>query len=85
MLKHTTIGLLAGAALILAGCGSTPGERGVSGALIGAAGGALIGGAAGNAGLGAAAGAVAGGVVGATTDPCDVNVDGGRGCRDSRR
>ncbi|HWM62305.1 MAG TPA: hypothetical protein VNN98_09130, partial [Rhizomicrobium sp.] len=55
------------ATLLVAGCGSDPGDRLASGALLGAAGGAVIGGAAGNAGLGAAAGAVAGGVIGAAT------------------
>jgi hypothetical protein len=68
------LGFAAAAALALAGCGTNPGDRAASGALLGAAGGAIIGGAAGNAGLGAAAGAVAGGVVGAATDPCDLNL-----------
>src|SRR5476651_1893333 len=74
------------AAVTLAGCGTNPGDRAASGALIGAAGGAVIGAAAGNPALGAAAGAVAGGVVGAATDPCDLNLGdpvwrdhGGRG------
>ncbi len=49
------------AALLVAGCGETTGDRLASGALIGAAGGAAIGAMAGNPGLGAAAGAVAGG------------------------
>ena len=62
------------ATLLVAGCGTNPGDRAASGALIGAAGGAVIGAAAGNPGLGAAAGAVAGGVVGAATDPCDLNL-----------
>lgn len=61
-------------ALLLAGCGTDPGDRALSGAMLGAAGGALIGGAAGNAGAGAAIGAVGGAVVGATTDPCDLNL-----------
>ena len=62
------------ATLLVAGCGTNPGDRAVSGAMIGAAGGAVIGAAAGNPGLGAAVGAVAGGVVGAATDPCDLNL-----------
>ena len=41
------------AAITLAGCGTNPGDRAVSGALIGAAGGAAIGAAAGNPALGA--------------------------------
>lgn len=79
------------AALMLAGCGINPGDRAVSGAMIGAAGGAVIGAAAGNPALGAAAGAVAGGVVGAATDPCDLNLGdpvwrdhGGRGAYERR-
>jgi len=68
------LSMAAVAALALAGCGTNPGDRAVSGAMIGAAGGAIIGGAAGNPALGAAAGAVAGGVVGAATDPCDLNL-----------
>ena len=40
------------AALLLAGCGTDPGDRAASGALIGAAGGAVIGAAAGNPALG---------------------------------
>jgi hypothetical protein len=68
------LSIAAVAALSLAGCGTDPGDRLASGALLGAAGGAIIGGAAGNAGLGAAAGAVAGGIVGAATDPCDLNL-----------
>jgi osmotically inducible lipoprotein OsmB len=64
----------AAAALFLAGCGTNPGDRALSGAMIGAAGGAIIGGAAGNPALGAAAGAVAGGVIGASTDPCDLDL-----------
>jgi len=71
---HMKIILGFAAALAVAGCGTDPGDRAASGALIGAAGGAVIGAAAGNPGLGAAAGAVAGGVVGAATDPCDLNL-----------
>ena len=68
--------LIAGfaATLLVAGCGSDPGERAASGALLGAAGGAAIGAAAGNPALGAAVGAVGGAVIGATTDPCTLNL-----------
>jgi osmotically inducible lipoprotein OsmB len=62
------------AALLLAGCGTDPGDRLASGAMIGAAGGAALGAIGGNAGLGAAAGAIAGGAVGAATDPCTLNL-----------
>jgi uncharacterized protein YcfJ len=73
-MRKLLLGMAAASALVLAGCGTDPGDRAASGALIGAAGGAVIGAAAGNPGLGAAAGAVAGGVVGAATDPCDLNL-----------
>lgn len=72
--KNILLAFAAASALFVAGCGTNPGDRAVSGAMIGAAGGAVIGAAAGNPGLGAAAGAVAGGVVGAATDPCDLNL-----------
>ncbi|MBV9548922.1 MAG: hypothetical protein JO256_04540 [Alphaproteobacteria bacterium] len=68
------LGFAAAAALALAGCGTSTGDRLASGALLGAAGGAVIGGLAGNAGAGAAIGAATGAVVGAATDPCDVNL-----------
>jgi hypothetical protein len=56
-------------ALALAGCGTTPGERIGSGALLGAGGGAAIGSLSGNAGKGAVIGGVAGGALGALTTP----------------
>jgi hypothetical protein len=62
------------AALFVSGCGTNPGDRAASGALLGAAGGAAIGAAAGNPALGAAAGAVGGAVIGAATDPCELNM-----------
>jgi hypothetical protein len=62
------------AALVVSGCGTNPGDRAASGALLGAAGGAAIGAAAGNAALGAAAAPVGGAVIGAATDPCDLNL-----------
>jgi len=60
--------------LIAAGCGTTQGDRAVSGGMIGAAGGALIGAATGNPATGAAIGAVGGAAVGAMTDPCDLDL-----------
>jgi hypothetical protein len=73
-MKKLMLGVTAACALALAGCGTDPGDRAASGALLGAAGGAIIGGAAGDAGLGAAAGAVGGALLGATTDPCQLNL-----------
>lgn len=66
--------LVLGAALLLAGCGTDPGDRALSGAGIGAAGGAIIGAAAGNPAAGAAIGAAGGAVIGAATDPCDLDL-----------
>ncbi len=67
-----TIGFIA--ALAVAGCGTDPGDRAASGALLGAAGGAAIGAATGSAATGAAIGAVGGAVVGGATDPCTLNL-----------
>ncbi len=61
-------------ALALAGCGTTPGDRAVSGGLIGAGAGAAIGAATGSAATGAAIGAVSGAAIGAATDPCDLDL-----------
>lgn len=71
---RTTMMMGFAAALLVAGCGTDPGDRAASGALLGAAGGAAIGAAAGNPALGAAAGAVGGAVIGAATDPCDLSL-----------
>jgi len=62
------------AALSLAACGTTPGERAASGGLIGAGAGAAIGSLYGDAGTGAVIGGVAGAAAGAFTDPCEVNL-----------
>ena len=56
--------------LMLAACGTTPGERALTGGALGAAGGAAIGAAAGgNAGTGALIGGAAGAIGGAATTP----------------
>jgi osmotically inducible lipoprotein OsmB len=60
--------------LVVTGCGTSPGDRAVSGAGIGAAGGAIIGAMTGNPGTGAAIGAVGGAAIGAVTDPCDLDL-----------
>ena len=59
-MKKQKLVLFALAALTLAGCGTTTGERAGSGALMGAAGGALIGSLSAQAGAGALIGAGAG-------------------------
>lgn len=68
------IALLAVATIALAGCGNTVGDRGLSGAGIGAAGGAVIGAMVGAPLVGAAIGAGAGATVGAVTSPSAVDL-----------
>jgi membrane associated rhomboid family serine protease len=63
-MKVTTVFLFVIAAVVLAGCGTTTGERTGSGALLGAGAGAAIGSLSGNAGKGALIGAGAGAVGG---------------------
>lgn len=66
-------GVLA-SALALASCGTDPGDRAVSGGLLGAGAGAVIGAATGSPATGAAIGAAAGALAGAATDPCTLNL-----------
>ena len=61
-------------AIALAGCGTSPGDRGLSGAGIGAAGGAVIGAMVGAPLAGAAIGAGAGAVAGAATSPSAIDL-----------
>ncbi len=68
------IGPAFAAALVLAACGTDPGDRALSGGLIGAGAGAAIGSVAGSAGTGAIVGGVAGAAVGAATDPCQLDL-----------
>jgi osmotically inducible lipoprotein OsmB len=56
----------------LAACGTSPGERAITGAGLGAAGGAAAGALLGNPAMGAAAGGLAGGAIGGLTSPNDV-------------
>jgi osmotically inducible lipoprotein OsmB len=69
------------ALLALAGCGTSPGCRALTGAGIGAAGGAAIGAIAGSAAIGAAAGALGGGLLGAATSPGQVSLGSSPFCR----
>jgi hypothetical protein len=62
------------AALALAACGTTPGDRAASGGLLGAGAGAAVGSLSGNAGTGAIIGGLGGAAVGALTDPCTLNL-----------
>jgi len=66
--------LLLSCALVLVGCGTTTGDRAVSGGMLGAGAGAVIGAMTGNPATGAAIGAASGAFVGAVTDPCTLNL-----------
>lgn len=68
MVSHVAV-LTVAAGLLLAGCGTQPGERAASGGLLGAAGGAAIGAMVGAPGAGALIGAGAGALTGAATSP----------------
>ncbi len=63
------------AAVLLAACGQSRGDRALSGAGLGAAGGAAVGAVAGGSPLaGAAIGGLAGAAAGALTSPNDINL-----------
>jgi osmotically inducible lipoprotein OsmB len=63
----TKLGALGLAGVVLAGCGTDPGDRGLSGGLIGAGTGAAIGAIAGNAATGALVGGLGGAAIGLLT------------------
>lgn len=72
--KALLIGAALATALTAGACGTTPGDRAVSGGLIGAGAGAAIAGVTGGSvGTGAAIGAAAGAITGAVSDPCTLN------------
>lgn len=73
-LKNLVLGSALVAALALGGCGTDPGDRALSGGLLGAGAGAAIGSVTGSAGAGAVIGGVAGAAIGAATDPCDLDL-----------
>ena len=60
--------------LALVGCGTTQGDRALSGGLLGAGTGAAIGSLTGNAGAGAVIGGAGGALVGALTSPSAINL-----------
>lgn len=66
--------LLLCAGLVLSGCGTTQGDRTLSGGLLGAGTGALIGSVTGSAGKGALIGGLGGLAIGALTSPRDINL-----------
>jgi len=70
--KSFGIGAILLAGLALSACGTTPGDRAVSGGLLGAGTGAAIGAATGNPAAGALIGGLGGATIGAVTSPDDV-------------
>jgi hypothetical protein len=86
MIRNTVLlGVITASALSLAACGTDPGERALSGGLLGAGAGAAIGAATGgSAATGALIGGAAGAVGGAATSPCDVDLNAPGGRRDCR-
>jgi hypothetical protein len=68
-MKSGAVAALFVTAMALSGCGTTPGDRAVSGGLLGAGGGAAIGSLYGDAGKGAVIGGVGGAALGALTTP----------------
>lgn len=67
--KHAMLPVLAGAALLIAGCGNNPTDRALTGGAIGAGTGAVVGSTVGAPIAGAVLGGAAGAVVGAATTP----------------
>lgn len=65
---------LCAGALMLAGCGTSPGDRGLSGGLLGAGTGAAIGSLAGSAGTGALVGGLGGAAIGLLTSSDAINL-----------
>ena len=74
MMTRIGIPIVVLAAMALAGCGTSPGDRGLSGAGIGAAGGAVVGAMVGAPLVGAAIGAGAGAAAGVATSPTVVDL-----------
>ncbi|MBR0673754.1 YMGG-like glycine zipper-containing protein [Neoroseomonas soli] len=74
-MKRSLAAILAIAGTIaLGGCGVTPGDRAISGGLLGAGTGAAIGSLSGSAGTGALIGGAVGAVGGAVTSPNTINL-----------
>jgi|SRR5882672_7060453 hypothetical protein len=73
-LKRSAVSVVLATALALSACGTTPGDRAVSGGLLGAGAGAAIGSVTGSVGRGALIGGLGGAAVGALTSPSQVNL-----------
>jgi osmotically inducible lipoprotein OsmB len=69
-----TVFALGLSAVMLAGCGTSPGDRGLSGGILGAGTGAAIGSLAGSAGTGALIGGLGGAAIGLLTSPDQINL-----------
>lgn len=73
-IRPAAAGVVLACAVALAGCGTNPGDRAVSGGLLGAGTGAAIGAAAGNPGAGALIGGLSGAAIGGLTSPSQLNL-----------
>ena len=72
--RHVGFSAVAVLALALSACGTTSGDRALSGGLLGAGAGAAIGSVTGSVGRGAIIGGVGGAAVGALTSPNSLNL-----------
>jgi hypothetical protein len=73
-LKRSATSAILATAFAVSACGTTPGDRAVSGGLLGAGAGAAIGSVTGSVGRGALIGGLGGAAVGALTSPNQVNL-----------
>jgi osmotically inducible lipoprotein OsmB len=73
-IKFRTLSVAVFASLSLAACGTTPGDRGLSGGLLGAGTGAAIGALAGSAATGALVGGLGGAAIGVLTSSDTINL-----------
>src|ERR1041384_7630719 len=74
MLKPASLSAMLVMGLPVSGCGTTPGDRALSGGLLGAGTGAAIGSVSGSAGKGALIGGLGGAAIGALTSPNSLNL-----------
>src|ERR1043166_7426942 len=73
-LRTGALGCVLATAMALSACGTTPGDRALSGGLLGAGAGAAIGSVTGSAGRGAIIGGVGGAALGAQASPNTINL-----------
>jgi len=73
-IRNLVLGPVLVCGVSLAGCGTTPGDRGLSGGLLGAGTGAAIGAMAGSAGTGALIGGLGGAAIGMLTSSDTINL-----------